>query len=246
MYLGVTGEGASGLSPRGRGNHAPRLERLRWLRSIPAWAGEPLLPLAPCHCDRSIPAWAGEPLVALHLQSLMTVYPRVGGGTSIEASLTRPYLGLSPRGRGNPIGPFARRGVARSIPAWTGEPGSRASLVVSHRVYPRVGGGTPVTLAARKDVIGLSPRGRGNLIQRSYSINPPGSIPAWAGEPAYGCGWQPTFEVYPRVGGGTESQDGMSLRDWGLSPRGRGNRHRDHVRQRCRRSIPAWAGEPTT
>ena len=77
-------------------------------------------------------------------------------------------------------------------------------------VYPRVGGGTPIFRQAgrvlnavypRVGREGLSPRGRGNHIQRQWRGAGPGSIPAWAGEPSAF-----TLQLFQ-----------------GLSPRGRGN-----------------------
>ena len=53
--------GPSGLSPRGRGN-------------LLASAG-------PAAFLRSIPAWAGEPVIDDRLSKEGEVYPRVGGGT---------------------------------------------------------------------------------------------------------------------------------------------------------------------
>ena len=50
------------------------------------------------------------------------------------------------------------------------------------------------------------------------------SIPAWAGVP----GWKHTrgalYQVYPRVGGGTQPFPASHVSNLGLSPRGRGNR----------------------
>ena len=91
-----------GLSPRGRGN--------RWTTS-------------PSSIYRgSIPAWAGEPASTTAANSICGVYPRVGGGTFGMPQVSRPFWGLSPRGRGNrwlrEVGPHRRR----SIPAWAGEP----------------------------------------------------------------------------------------------------------------------------
>ena len=91
-----------GLSPRGRGN-------LGWARS-PWW-----------RCG-SIPAWAGEPSAPSLCGSLLRVYPRVGGGTSIEGETPFYIEGLSPRGRGNHAEPHHQRLYKRSIPAWAGEP----------------------------------------------------------------------------------------------------------------------------
>ena len=72
-----------------------------------------------------------------------------------------------------------------------------------------------------------------------------GSIPAWAGQPCHRPGPPPLRWVYPRVGGATaiDMDDIDSIQ--GLSPRGRGNRHR-HGRHRLHPgSIPAWAGQPS-
>ena len=70
-----------GLSPRGRGN--------------------PSFSMLSPQLVRSIPAWAGEPVQLALLVSANAVYPRVGGGTALIASICGPLTGLSPRGRGN-------------------------------------------------------------------------------------------------------------------------------------------------
>ena len=217
--------------------------------------------------DGSIPAWAGEPRkgCAYSIALNHTVYPRVGGGTPLGLRGWGIYLGLSPRGRGNPKEEQARLNAIRSIPAWAGEPRSCHSDRRSSSVYPRVGGGTRFTPEFEATGRGLSPRGRGNPIIRLVT-NTPRSIPAWAGEPllyhgrASGpLGLSPRGrgnpstppppaskpKVYPRVGGGTPRVDRPSPRA-GLSPRGRGNLVVLPVRGISLRSIPAWAGEPLT
>ena len=71
----------TGLSPRGRGNRRePRIADGR---------------------ARSIPAWAGKPGSDATRRPGSTVYPRVGGETRREPSLSTRPDGLSPRGRGN-------------------------------------------------------------------------------------------------------------------------------------------------
>ena len=72
----------------------------------------------------SIPAWAGR--------TFSTSY-------SLD--------GLSPRGRGNPVGINDTPHAERSIPAWAGEPTWLRCRGVLRRVYPRVGGGTPCAYA---------------------------------------------------------------------------------------------------
>ena len=98
MYLAAR----RGLSPRGRGN--------------------PSATLAAAEVGRSIPAWAGEPVLARVRAMATGVYPRVGGGTHDMPLTTRPVTGLSPRGRGNLGHPLSLLTYARSIPAWAGEP----------------------------------------------------------------------------------------------------------------------------
>ena len=52
--------------------------------------------------------------------------------------------------------------------------------------------------------------------------------------------------VYPRVGGGTFTRLISVHWSHGLSPRGRGNRCSDLKHRLTKRSIPAWAGEPSS
>ena len=91
-----------GLSPRGRGNRFFDTRPVDGLRSIPAWAGEPLPKHDPDDVSR--------------------VYPRVGGGTSSISPKVFPKYGLSPRGRGNPSHSRRDGACCGSIPAWAGEP----------------------------------------------------------------------------------------------------------------------------
>ena len=97
---------------------------------------------------------------------------------------------------------FLFRLVARSIPAWAGEPRNLANVNVSVRVYPRVGGGTQTYNIVGLLVPGLSPRGRGNHNQGIPEPLEKGSIPAWAGEPGDGVCNFSIAEVYPPRGRG--------------------------------------------
>ena len=100
---------------------------------------------------------------------------------------------------------------------------------VGCRVYPRVGGAAtiPQILAPTQAPIGVYPRvGGGATPPHSCagSVTLPGSIPAWAGEPADGGGC-------------------LNLPRAGLSPRGRGKLGGGWLADISRRSIPAWAGQ---
>ena len=72
---------ATGLSPRGRGNH-----RLQSALPGIVW---------------SIPAWAGKPAATGCRRGCRRVYPRVGGETFVVGGTVEGQEGLSPRGRGN-------------------------------------------------------------------------------------------------------------------------------------------------
>ena len=213
-----------GLSPRGRGN------RLH-LRRIRAHVG-------------SIPAWAGEPTGPTSKACAFRVYPRVGGGTSICKMPSDSGKGLSPRGRGNPQGSQTGPRPFWSIPAWAGEPPPDRVAVCPPGVYPRVGGGTCARCRHRTPWRGLSPRGRGNPRDRPKMRGQFGSIPAWAGEPVRDRPAVLLPWVYPRVGGGTNSDARDFMLSIGLSPRGRGNHELIRHTLRDVGSIPAWAGEP--
>ena len=162
IQLQGQGLAAVGLSPRGRGKRPAFASRVSPRRSIPAWAGETVLPLT--------------------TRSRLKVYPRVGGGNAGGIVLHQKLVGLSPRGRGKLLGHL--RIVARigSIPAWAGETGDRRFHRPVNPVYPRVGGGNGGGAGDVKGSPGLSPRGRG----KPTLCHPPpgrgGSIPAWAGE----------------------------------------------------------------
>ena len=85
-----------------RGNPAPDNDIVRRVRSIPAYAGEPVHP-GPQH-----PA--------------AQVYPRVCGGTAAPVGSHAPSGGLSPRMRGNRQCYLFYVSRVRSIPAYAGEP----------------------------------------------------------------------------------------------------------------------------
>ena len=154
----------------------------------------------------SIPACAGEPSsLGAGLES-SAVYPRVCGGTYSGHSKLTPGTGLSPRVRGNLNAEPEPEQAHRSIPACAGEPLRTSDWLSPGGVYPRVCGGTSGGCSSGMVRYGLSPRVRGNLIERNASLDFDRSIPACAGEPPSTQEPQPTRRVYPRVCGGTNRQ----------------------------------------
>ena len=217
--------GVIGLSPRGRGNPIRQVMEHEEYRSIPAWAGQPRRHL-------SVPRQSA-------------VYPRVGGATKALRETKKAPMGLSPRGRGNQGVAGDEESAHGSIPAWAGQPGWEYVVHVPGEVYPRVGGATIVHPASWRTVVGLSPRGRGNLTRSLKAVTTSRSIPAWAGQPFTAERINDTIRVYPRVGGATTPTNPLGGTVLGLSPRGRGNPGHVQHNQATGGSIPAWAGQPS-
>ena len=215
----------AGLSPRVRGN--------RESGGVPSSAAG------------SIPACAGEPAEIEGDDYGQRVYPRVCGGTDLTSSRCAPIIGLSPRVRGNRVAVGGGLSHRRSIPACAGEPGGRPQGSSWRRVYPRVCGGTYPHIMITHDLPGLSPRVRGNRHSGVTIAGWYGSIPACAGEPGEANLTNRGLKVYPRVCGGTDGTTPTNPREYGLSPRVRGNRFAGSPGLCHERSIPACAGEPT-
>ena len=146
--------------------------------------------------------------------------------------------------RGNLLVEGESTAVARSIPAYAGEPGPDDGHPASRTVYPRVCGGTRLTVWVPGMSPGLSPRMRGNQSLAVRIQRYQGSIPAYAGEPEL-CGLKRVApSVYPRVCGETPPWAGNPMHPVRLSPRMRGNRRIFPGYHHPYRSIPAYAGEP--
>ena len=166
------------------------------------------------------------------------------GGTANPADGRQRYLGLSPRVRGNPANWWYARRLVRSIPACAGEPARTNGASGANEVYPRVCGGTYDSLTCDHCGVGLSPRVRGNPYLPCPKCKVTRSIPACAGEPVRKRNCAGRQRVYPRVCGGTYDKGTPPVIAAGLSPRVRGNHHRQPRRRAAEGSIPACAGEP--
>ncbi len=175
---------------------------------------------------------------------MLTVYPRLCGGTHIGDRLRIDVDGLSPPVRGN-LGVWGGGGGGfRSIPACAGEPPLIGKPVAGDMVYPRLCGGTHANPHAHANPHGLSPPVRGNPICAHIRRRPRRSIPACAGEPWRQKQRRTPLPVYPRLCGGTlvhwAKEQGLK----GLSPPVRGNLPLPLLLPLSSRSIPACAGEP--
>ena len=192
-----------GLSPRLRGNHRPGGGRT--------------------FCQWSIPAPAGEPPGCRAIRAMRPVYPRACGGTVWRSSTTSATDGLSPRLRGNRRQSADVGAIGRSIPAPAGEPRARFVPKQLRWVYPRACGGTQTARIVKYQLLGLSPRLRGNREAQEDTATEQRSIPAPAGEPASPVRSTVAPGVYPRACGGTANACSSTACSCGLSPRLRGN-----------------------
>ena len=166
------------------------------------------------------------------------------GGTIPGKTFLVESRGLSPRVRGNHPRKHCESSATGSIPACTGEPWIPSGPGRPSEVYPRVYGGTLRRRPRVYPIQGLSPRVRGNLLAEILRATIARSIPACTGEPNFRCSTGSASKVYPRVYGGTNLRAAQAAGEHGLSPRVRGNHHRDHRRRRNHGSIPACTGEP--
>ena len=154
-------------------------------------------------------------------------------------------MGLSPRVRGNREWHLREHHRTRSIPARAGEPARRLGTAWLRRVYPRACGGTSDRPTSAYEMVGLSPRVRGNRDLSAPVSAHSGSIPARAGEPNPAAPALRLHPVYPRACGGTLNTRLSPSGSHGLSPRVRGNRRQRRELRPADGSIPARAGEPS-
>ena len=132
---------------------------------------------------------------------------------------------------------------ARSIPACAGETFESWPEARPTPVYPRVCGGNLRRCRCRRWPAGLSPRVRGKPVDLAVAPARGRSIPACAGETRRRRRPILPEKVYPRVCGGNTSTPARCPSPRGLSPRVRGKRRSNTLREAAERSIPACAGE---
>ncbi len=235
---------AAGLSPRVRGNLGKDSDYPSRPRSIPACAGESLSGLAGGLALQVYPRVCGGIVGTAAVPGASRwVYPRVCGGILHADLVGFRRRGLSPRVRGNRWGVMISRILPGSIPACAGESLASDFVASVSQVYPRVCGGIGFGLLVGGWVGGLSPRVRGNPKDPASLVVNIRSIPACAGESGGRPPVKAPLAVYPRVCGGIGQHAPRRDSECGLSPRVRGNRQGRVAAIRCRRSIPACAGE---
>ena len=110
---------------------------------------------------RSIPAYAGDPVLCWSIPPNLAVYPRLRGGSPMRRKRLSARPGLSPPTRGIQRRAYACACLNRSIPAYAGDPGRTCNALRASAVYPRLRGGSPHMRQPAASAAGLSPPTRG-------------------------------------------------------------------------------------
>ena len=95
--------------------------------------------------------------------------------------------------------------VSGPIPACAGEPPPGYHVASRGWAYPRLRGGTTATLTEVPRLTGLSPPARGNRDDSELVRALNGPIPACAGEPRFTASRIIPIRAYPRLRGGTST-----------------------------------------
>ena len=114
-----------------------------------------------------------------------------------------------------------------------------------HRAYPRSRGATKNEYTIPRGRVGLSPLTRGNPLPVHDVGQPPGPIPAHAGQPRWPTPACSPSWAYPRSRGATQKAFAAAEPALGLSPLTRGNLGLVAIELRIDGPIPAHAGQPT-
>ena len=171
---------------------------------------------------RFIPAQAGNTSDSTPASTTTAVHPRAGGEHIVEASPEQRRFGSSPRRRGTPRAPPARRPAGRFIPAQAGNTATARARSCRSSVHPRAGGEHRRTLLHLTCEYGSSPRRRGTPCVGGGRDIRGRFIPAQAGNTRSRSPLTAAATVHPRAGG--EHLDGTAANgsESGSSPRRRG------------------------
>ncbi len=213
---------SSGSSPRTRGTHERHVQPGRFLRIIPAYAG-------------NTSSWPST-------RNGRPDHPRVRGEHLRPNGPSPTSTGSSPRTRGTPRHADHRPARQRIIPAYAGNTRHAPPHRVCGADHPRVRGEHLPPPMISVEACGSSPRTRGTRqvraeLSRKYRI-----IPAYAGNTTPKNTPLPAPPDHPRVRGEHITGTAMLLPSAGSSPRTRGTLLRHLFPFGHLRIIPAYAG----
>ncbi len=192
--------------------------------------------------QRFIPACAGNAMVTPVAPARPSVHPRVCGERRVARTHSATAAGSSPRVRGTLPGGRGRRRQHRFIPACAGNAACSFEAPARRPVHPRVCGERWQLVPRGVRGNGSSPRVRGTRCQGRRGRPSRRFIPACAGNASNPIPPEARKTVHPRVCGERPGGAGGLARPAGSSPRVRGTPWGRGRPRRCRRFIPACAG----
>ena len=191
---------------------------------------------------RFIPARARNGRASGRLRRARTVHPRTCGERSAIPGIRALNIGSSPHVRGTGLCACEWSSDARFIPARAGNGRTRYSRRRDPPVHPRTCGERRIRHRSIKADAGSSPHVRGTGVDQLFGELLARFIPARAGN---GADLTPALgdqAVHPRTCGERGGRSSMNYYVYGSSPHVRGTDGGGAERRRCRRFIPARAG----
>ena len=176
------------------------------------------------------------------ITSRLSVYPRWRGEHVNGFWRDADWLGLSPLARGTHRHVNINNCHLRFIPAGAGNTCVPQMRKPARTVYPRWRGEHPCMSHQQQYGLGLSPLARGTPIISRLVAAIPRFIPAGAGNTPPERGNSHYISVYPRWRGEHTGFVSAADAELGLSPLARGTLRHHLLSTRCRRFIPAGAG----
>ena len=207
----MCGANAEWETERGRGSDHPRVCGANVLIGFVAHSSV-----------RIIPACAGRTRNAPNRITPTSDHPRVCGANTNRMSPWSRRVGSSPRVRGELIDCVVRASPGRIIPACAGRTRKSNTLTASSKDHPRVCGANVIIAVFMSSFPGSSPRVRGERRQRAGCNAGAWIIPACAGRTRSSDAARGRAPDHPRVCGANNSLNTVQRKQFGSSPRVRG------------------------
>ena len=231
------------VHPRARGEHKNAHSRpVFWFGSSPRTRGTLQTLHRVLRFVRFIPAHAGNTARRRVKSIALSVHPRARGEHRWGGCNCVARRGSSPRTRGTPRPKPQPSKTSRFIPAHAGNTPASANCIISSPVHPRARGEHRSSQPAVFADVGSSPRTRGTQVFCGTGRLRPRFIPAHAGNTSVEPSSRATDAVHPRARGEHELRFRTVLRVVGSSPRTRGTHFFLQNHKRLSRFIPAHAG----
>ena len=198
--------------------------------------------IRPAMMNGPSPHARGTHLKRFPVQGGWRAIPACAGNTRADG-LNAPIQAGHPRMRGEHGGDGLQQDQdGRAIPACAGNTGTPFLRAHAPAGHPRMRGEHPVVQFDANGGVGPSPHARGTRCPAHCCRPISRAIPACAGNTRTTTATNTATAGHPRMRGEHKSPRPMSRPSTGPSPHARGTRRRTRPPRRCRRAIPACAG----